>query len=74
MDNESTLLYTKREAAKELRCSERTIHSLIQSGGLPAVRFGGSVRVSRDDLIQFVNKSRRQTPAADSNAALPQGF
>jgi excisionase family DNA binding protein len=59
-----TVLLTKKEAARELRLSERSVHSLLKSGDLPTIRLGGSVRISRSDLLQFIARRREGTVSA----------
>lgn len=61
-------LMTAREVADALACSHRTATNLITSGKLPAVRLGEgrtAYRVSRDALVEFVNRNAtRQDSAA----------
>ena len=52
------LLLTKKQAGRELGVSERTVHDLLKQGLLPAVRFLGSVRIHRDDLLAFIQKQK----------------
>jgi excisionase family DNA binding protein len=53
--NEETgpLLYTRGEAAEQLRVTTRTVDDLIRSGKLPAVKFGRRVLVRSDDLREL---------------------
>ena len=53
-----TLLLTKKQAGRELAVSERTVHALLQQGLLPVVRFGGSVRIDRSDLLAFIERQK----------------
>jgi excisionase family DNA binding protein len=53
-----TVTLTKKECARELRMSERTIHTLIQQKLLPAIRIKGSVRIARADLEEFISRQR----------------
>lgn len=56
--NESSItltpLLTAREAADVLRISERTLWSLTNSGELPSVRVGRSVRYDQSDLASWI--------------------
>ena len=52
-DTLATLLSTK-EVARRLRVSDRTAWDLINRRGLPAVRFGRSVRVRETALNDWV--------------------
>jgi len=47
------------EVAQELNCAERTVWRLIEDGHLKAHDFGGTTRVSRDDLDDYIARSRR---------------
>jgi len=47
------LLFTKREAARQLGLSDRYLHALIQQKGLPLVRFGRAVRVPADVVAEL---------------------
>lgn len=50
-----------REVAARLGISERTVRRMVTSGALPASRIGGSIRISSEDLAQYV-ESRRIAP------------
>ena len=52
-------LLKTREAAAWLAVSDRTLFTLKQSGKIPHVRIGRSVRYSVDDLRQWV-RSRKE--------------
>jgi excisionase family DNA binding protein len=54
-----TQLRTIDETAELLNISPRTVRRYLDSGELPAHRFGRSVRVSDDDLASFLAASRR---------------
>jgi excisionase family DNA binding protein len=49
-DNEDALLWTRREAARAMRLSERYLLKLDTAGVLPAVRLGRSVRYRPESL------------------------
>jgi len=57
-DPAPTMLLTKRQAGREMAVSERTVHDLIRQGLLPAVRFGGNVRITRNDLQAFIERQK----------------
>jgi excisionase family DNA binding protein len=42
------------EAAEFLKLSTNRVYTLIKQGVLPSVRVGGSIRVIREDLEQFL--------------------
>lgn len=53
-----TPLLTVRETADVLRVSERTLWSLTNSGELPAVRVGRSVRYDQNDLAAWIESRK----------------
>ena len=53
-----TPLLTVREAAHVLRVSELTLWSLTNSGELPAVRVGRSVRYDQNDLAGWIESRK----------------
>jgi len=61
------LLLTYRAAGRVLGVTERTVWTYVQRGELPAVRFGGSVRIDPADLRVFINKAK-QTDESGSTA------
>jgi excisionase family DNA binding protein len=46
-------LYTTRNVAKMLQCSERRVRSLITSGKLRAVKDGANLRVTPEAIIEY---------------------
>lgn len=52
-------LLTYRQAAEVLGVTDRTIWTLVDSGRLPAVRFGRSVRIDPNDLRAFIEHAKR---------------
>ena len=63
-------LLTYKLAADWLGCSERSVFTLVKTGQLPAVRFGGLVRIDPTDLDAFIERAkvRQQTPGAKALA------
>ena len=55
-------LLTKQQVAKALHVTPRTVHSYINSGDLPAVKIGRSVRVTAEDLRAFIERHRIHKP------------
>ena len=47
---------TYRDAARMLSVCERTVWGLVQSGELPALRIGKSVRIPVDALQRYVDE------------------
>lgn len=68
---EGKALLTYRRAARRLGVSERTLWGLVKRGQLPAVKFGGVVRIDPVDLDRFIEKAKagQQTPGAKALAA-----
>ncbi len=50
-------IFTKQHAAKHLNISTRTIDRLIFSGQLKAYKIGRSVRISQEQLDEFLEAS-----------------
>jgi len=59
------------ELPVRLGVTERTIWTYVQRGELPAVRFGGSVRIDPADLRAFIDIAKRieESDSASSNNA-----
>jgi excisionase family DNA binding protein len=51
------LLVDRREAARLLSLSERTIFTLTKSGQLPSKRIGRNVRYSLGDLVAWLSQT-----------------
>ena len=50
--------FTIVEVAEIVEVATRTVQRWIRSGDLVAHRFGGVVRISEDDLQDFLNRHR----------------
>jgi excisionase family DNA binding protein len=48
---------TVKELAKLLRVSRRTAYLLVQTGEVPSVRVGGSIRIPHAALIQELGET-----------------
>jgi excisionase family DNA binding protein len=57
------LAYRPEEAAEMLRVSTRTVNRLIDAGELLAIRVLKDRRIARDDLLDFVERRRREVEA-----------
>mgnify|MGYP002631865806 CR=1 FL=1 len=51
-------LLTARETAELLRVSERTLWTLTDSGSIPCVRVGRSVRYDQQDLETWIRSQK----------------
>ena len=49
-----SFLYTVHEAAETLKMSRSKVYGLIKEGELPSVKIGGSRRLRKQDIAQFV--------------------
>jgi excisionase family DNA binding protein len=49
-----SFLYTVQEAAETLKMSRSKVYGLIKEGGLNSVKIGGSRRLRKQDITQFV--------------------
>lgn len=64
-------LMTAREAAEFLGLSERTIWEISgPRGDLPAVRIGRSVRYSKTDLTDYIERHRVSSACRDGGAEI----
>lgn len=54
-------LYTVRDVAELLKLSERKVYDIVSSGKLSAYKIGGSIRVSEEDLLAYLEDSRLVT-------------
>jgi excisionase family DNA binding protein len=52
-------MLTVEDAAERLRLSTRTVHRLLDTGELPKHQFGRAVRISQDDLDNYIARSRK---------------
>jgi excisionase family DNA binding protein len=52
-------MLTVEDAANLLRLSTRTVHRLLDTGALPKHQFGRAVRISQDDLHNYITRSRK---------------
>jgi hypothetical protein len=50
-----TFLYTVQEAAKALGMSRSKVYGLMNEGELHSVKIGGSRRLRKQDLIDYVD-------------------
>ncbi len=53
---------TVQEIAREMRVSWKTVVRLIQSGELPAIKFGRSYRILKTDYQEYLKKRSIQPP------------
>ena len=50
-----SFLYTVQEAAEALKMSRSKVYGLMKRGELPSVKIGGSRRLRKQDLMDYVD-------------------
>ena len=60
-----TALLTAREAAAELRVSERVFRAHVQAGDVKHVLIGRRRRYTASDLEEFINTRRQKCPSTN---------
>ena len=50
--------FTMREVAKMLKVTERSIYRMIDKKEMPFFKFGGSWRIEKKDLEEYINKKK----------------
>lgn len=50
--------HTRKQVAKRLLISERSVDRMIKAGELRAHKFGGQVRISEEDFLAYVASTR----------------
>jgi excisionase family DNA binding protein len=60
--NGSPLLLSADEVAQQLGMGRSWVYQQIKIGRLPSVRIGGTVKVRREDLHEYVREHRRRSP------------
>jgi excisionase family DNA binding protein len=59
-------LVTPIEAARRLRVSKAALYERISRGDIPSYRFGRAIRLRAAHLVDYLERGRRQPPAATS--------
>jgi excisionase family DNA binding protein len=57
-ESEDICLLTREQAWKRINCSQRHLHNLVISGGLPYVKIGKLIRFIPKDLDAYVESHR----------------
>jgi excisionase family DNA binding protein len=58
-----------KQVAERLNLSVSKIYELVESGELPHHRFGGAIRVSEEQIAEYMNRTKRER----KSAAPPKG-
>ena len=68
-------MFTVKQVAERLNITPQSVYQLIQSGKLPVHRFGkgrGTIRISQEDLDQFVEACRHVASPREVPKAMPR--
>ena len=62
-----------KQVAERLNLSESKIYELLERGELPHHRFGGAIRVSEEQIAEYLERTKRerQEPEPRSHSSLP---
>jgi excisionase family DNA binding protein len=55
----SQQLLTIRQVCQELSVGRSWVYDRIKAGEMPSVQMGGTLRIKREDLDEYVNKNHR---------------
>ena len=55
-------MLTTKEVAEKLKVTQKTIRNLIESGELPAYRFGRDYRIKEEDFDEYITLSKVVKP------------
>jgi excisionase family DNA binding protein len=58
--NPETTLWSMKEAAHELRVTDRTVWALLAKGKLPRTRIGRRVLIPREAVLAYVKRNTNQ--------------
>ena len=53
-----------KQVAERLNLSVSKIYEMVESGELPHHRFGGAIRVSEEQIAEYMNRTKRERRAA----------
>lgn len=66
-------MFRVKQVAERLTLSASKIYEMIESGELPHHRFGGAIRVSEEQIVDYMNRTKRErTSAAPAKVAGPR--
>ncbi|WP_333871265.1 helix-turn-helix domain-containing protein [Desulforamulus putei] len=55
---EATVLYSIEDVSKILKVSNKAVYKWIRTGMLSGYKFGGIYKITEEDLLRFIKKSR----------------
>jgi excisionase family DNA binding protein len=65
MSREEIVWLSTREAARQLGITTRTLYRLIDSGQLPAYKFGRVIRLQEAEVDAFIQRARIEPGALE---------
>ena len=69
-----SFLYTVQEAAEALKMSRSKVYGLMKEGELPSVKIGGSRRLRKQDLMQYLDCLDVRLSSKISNSKVSLNF
>ncbi len=64
--------HTVAQVAELMTVNHNTVRALIKRGDLPAVKFGGAIRIAEADLVEYLERQQIRQPARDDRT--PHGL
>jgi excisionase family DNA binding protein len=61
-----------KQVAERLNLSESKVYEMVESGELPHHRFGGAIRVSEDQIAEFLEDTKRERREPESRNRGPR--
>jgi len=58
-EHSEKILWTKKEVARQLQVSTKTISRLIAQGQLPFIQIGSSIRIQKTDVFDFLERQKQ---------------
>ena len=61
-----------KQVAERLNLSESKVYEMVERGELPHHRFGGAIRVSEDQIAEFLEETKRERREPESRNHRPR--
>lgn len=61
-----------KQVAERLNLSESKVYEMLERGELPHHRFGGAIRVSEDQIAEFLEETKRERREPESRSRRPR--
>ncbi len=66
-------VFRVKQVAKRFSLSVSKIYEMVESGELPHHRFGGAIRVSEEQIVEYMNRTKKERrSAAPAKVASPR--